>query len=251
MKKRWIAAGLLLCLLWLLPACSSKDPIEVAQKALRRTAALDSCGMLLDVQLAAADDTAMAELSFAAELAVSRGKGGDSMSAASTVTKNGKKSTAAVYRTGDWFYITANGTSYKSNLPTFTRSHDYLAAVDAVLQEYPQTVWENARFDGDTLTLSPDVETLKALYQPIADDMWQALPGFSDFAADDAYTLADGTLVLTFSGKYVTACTLTLELKSGDVALVGVVMLRIPTPGSDVTVMPPVGYQYYPEYNFS
>ena len=40
------ACLLLLCLLWLQPACS-KDPIEVAQKALRRTAALDSCGMLL------------------------------------------------------------------------------------------------------------------------------------------------------------------------------------------------------------
>lgn len=251
MKKRWIATGLLLCLLWLLPACS-KDPIEVAQKALRRTAALDSCGMLLDVQLAVAKDAAMAELSFAAELAVSRnGKSGVTMSAASTVTKNGKKSTAAVYRTGEWFYITDRGTSYKSNLSAFTRQYDYLAAVDAVLQECPQTVWENAQLDGEVLTLSPDVETLKALYQPIAEGLWQALPGFSDFAADEAYALVDGTLVLTVSGKYVTTCTLTLELKSGDVALVGAVSLRIPAPGSDVTVTPPVGYQYYPEYNFS
>ncbi|MBE6594242.1 MAG: hypothetical protein E7644_00445 [Ruminococcaceae bacterium] len=246
MKKRWIAVIMALCLLWLLPACSN-DPARRVEKAMKRTAALESCGMLLDVELAVAG--AEAALTLSAELAVNRRDG--SMNAAATVTKNGKSQSAAVYQVGEWFYVTANSTSFKSRVPDFTEKYDYLTAVEALLREYPQTVWENVEMEGETALFSPDGTTLSTLFLPLAESLWQARPG-QDAASDGtAFTLSGGTLQMTVDGDYVTACALTLELKGEDVVLIGTVTLQIPVPGSDVTVMPPLGYQYYPEYDLS
>lgn len=246
MKKRWIATIMALCLLWLLPACSN-DPARRTEKAMKRTAALESCGMLLDVELAVAG--AEAALTLAAELAVNRRDG--SMNAAATVTKNGESQSAAVYQVGEWFYVTANSTSFKSRVSAFTAQYGYLSAVDALLREYPREVWQRGQTDGESFTVSVDAELARELYQPLAESLWQARPGQDVASNDTAFTLSGGTLQMTVDGDYVTACTLTLELKGEGVVLIGTVTLQIPVPGSDVTVMPPLGYQYYPEYDLS
>jgi hypothetical protein len=166
------------------------------------------------------------------------------MNADSTVDRTEGKGTASIYQAGEWFYVTVNHTSYKSNLPELIGRYDYAAAVTSILQNPPEEAWQGAQYQNEQLTFALCAEALADYYGSVAEGAWRAL------ATDEEYALK-GTLRLEEWGKYVNACTLTLVLESENVTLECCFTLRFQAPGGDVSIVPPTGYQYFPEYNFS
>lgn len=242
MKRTLTVLLLLVCMLF---GCSS-TPQEKAGRALQKTAELKGMDLYLTGNFVLKGAESEEKIALNSRLQIKDlEKDSLQMNATSTVERNGTKRSVSVYRTGEWFYVTDNSTSYKSYLADLVGGYDYAAVVRAVLREYPQTVWDNATYNEDEVVLALDLQMLTERFGALAERAWNTL------VPEGSADISGGSLTMKFSGKYVTACTLTLVQTGADMTLESSIVLNWNALGGDVAVSPPNGYQNFPEYNFS
>ena len=167
-------------------------------------------------------------------------------------TVSGKTATTVVYRAGEWYYVSLDDVQYKANTPSLVEGYDYLSDVGALLQVLPDAVLARAEIaTADGVTTAKVALTGEELDEIFAD-LNEGIAGELNAEAFEA--LRDGEVSITVRGGYVESYALSFGVQvsvSGVVREVTVsTSLQFTSPGADVTVNPPYGYENYPEYGF-
>jgi hypothetical protein len=254
--KRIIATALsvllILSALLSLAGCDAATASSVA-KAIEKTAALKAyeAKLTLDMTTEAAGISATVPLRIGIKAKDLNGEK-PTVLAVSETTILGETVTTTVFRAGEWYYLAVEDMQYKTRVESLTAELDYAADVSDLLQVLPDKVMEKAEIvkaDGAiTAKVALTGEELGEIFADLTKDLAK------EMSVDAFDALQAGEVSITVHDGYVESYALSFGVQ---VSVLGVVTetavsmsLEFISPGEDVTVNPPYGYENYPEYGF-
>lgn len=258
MKTKIISFVLVLCILCaaLLTGCGQESPYQVVDGAIKKTSALDSAEMTMDMTMGMVMDGSTISVPITAEI---KGKGLQTESPVvdmdMTMSMLGQKMTISMYQEGEWAYMSMMGANYKAKVSDLGGQYDYAQNANDMVKPLPEEFYKDANITEKDGTTTAVFKLDEKAFNKYYSDFLSGLNETTQTGPVGDVKITNAVITIAVKSGYVETYGMAFKMEyqvEGEVVAADVdVVVKYKNAGKAIEVTPPEGYEKYEELDMS